>query len=144
MHLLIWFHKYFKVKHPHEVVSMISVEIPDPETHPVLYKLVCELIVHGPCGEMNRNTPCMKDGKCSKGFPKQFCEEITLGEDQYPKYHCHSEGRQHNVKGHMMDNTWVVPYAVLLLLRFLCHINGELTFKCEVHPVYPQVSLQGP
>jgi hypothetical protein len=108
---------------------MISAEFPDPVRCPGLYKVVCDMMTHGPCRELNRNAPCMKDGRCSKGFPKPFCEETTLIKDGYPKY-CHrNDGRQHNVRGHMLDNRWIVPYSPWLLWLFQCHINLEFTFN---------------
>ena len=72
MHLLIWFDRDSKIRHPHEVDSMISAEFPDPETHPLLYKLVCDMMTHGPCHDQDPRAPCMKDGKCGKHSPKPF------------------------------------------------------------------------
>jgi hypothetical protein len=129
MHLLIWFDKDFKIRDPHQVDSMTSAEFPDPVRYPGLYKVVCDKMTHGPCGEMNPGAPCMKDGKCSKRFPKPFCEETTLSEDGYPKYHHRNDGRQHNVRGHMLDNRWIVPYSPRLLWVLQCHINLKFTFN---------------
>jgi len=39
---------------------------------PLGYILVSEDIMHGPCGEKNWDCPCMKKGRCSKFYPKQF------------------------------------------------------------------------
>ena len=113
-----------------QTLQQISAELPDPETHPELYKLVCDMMIHGQCGAQNPNASCMQNGKCSKHFPKLFCEQTTLNEDGYPKYHCLNDGRQHNVRGHMVDKQWVVPYSPLLLIVFICQINSGLT--CNV------------
>ena len=88
MHLLIWLKREYKVSTPAEVDSMISAEFPDPLTHPRLFRLVSEMMTHGPCGEINPNSPCMKDCCCTKHFPKDFCDETTVNADGYPKYHC--------------------------------------------------------
>ena len=62
--------------------DVISVEIP-PITSPV-QELVITQMMHGPCGSLNLNSPCMIDGKCDKDFPKDFCNEDI---DGYPKYY---------------------------------------------------------
>ena len=129
MHLLIWLKREYKVSTPAEVDSMISAEFPDPLTHPRLFTLVSEMMTHGPCGDSNPNSPCMKDRRCTKHFPKDFCDETMVSEDGYPRYRRRNTGRQHEVRGHLMDNRWVVPYSPYLLLKMECHINMELTFN---------------
>ncbi|GKC70011.1 DNA helicase [Tanacetum coccineum] len=39
-------------------------------THPDGYRIVFEMMVHGPCGLANYDAVCMKDGKCGKKFTK--------------------------------------------------------------------------
>jgi Helitron helicase-like domain at N-terminus len=86
IHILIWLERDYKIRTPADVDSMISAEFPDPVTHPRLFRLVSEVMTHGPCGALNLNSPCMKDNRCGKKFPKDFSDETIIGEDGYPKY----------------------------------------------------------
>ena len=43
-------------------------------------------MVHGPCRILNPNAPCMEKGRCSKRFPKAFCESTKENNDGYPEY----------------------------------------------------------
>uniref|UniRef100_A0A8R7QZ16 Uncharacterized protein n=1 Tax=Triticum urartu TaxID=4572 RepID=A0A8R7QZ16_TRIUA len=60
--------------------SFISAEIPDPLLDPLGYALVSEFMMHGPCGDMNDKCICMKNGACSKYFPKDF-RDTTIVDD---------------------------------------------------------------
>jgi hypothetical protein len=60
--------------------SFISAEILDPTIDPLGYCLVAEHMMHGPCGALNPNSPCMKNNRCSKRYPKEFHEETNLDE----------------------------------------------------------------
>ncbi|KAG2659831.1 hypothetical protein PVAP13_1KG278905 [Panicum virgatum] len=101
----------------------ISAEIPDPKDDPLLYALVAEHMIHGPCGKDNPNCPCMKNGKCSKGFPKKFQEETTIDENGFAIYKRPNNGRYVQKGGVRLDNRWVVPYNPYLLKKFQAHIN---------------------
>lgn len=82
-------------------------------------------MVHGPCGEANKNSPCMVDGFCSKNYPKRYSPETTIDKDGFPTYRRREDGR-HVQKGDIrLDNRYVVPYNRDLLLRFQAHINVE-------------------
>jgi len=50
----------------------ISAEIPDSDTHPELSAFVVRHIIHGPCGEKRKTSPCMKDGQCNIHYPPAF------------------------------------------------------------------------
>jgi hypothetical protein len=132
MHMITCLHPSAKLQTPEDVDSFISAEFPDPDTEPELHELVKTYMVHGPCGDLNPNSPCMENGKCSKNFPKPFRDCTTLSEDGYASYRWQDDGRQHEVRGCQVDNCWVVPYSPYLLFRFQCHLNVECiaSMKC--------------
>ncbi|KAI5390770.1 hypothetical protein KIW84_075891 [Lathyrus oleraceus] len=66
--------------------SMVRAEIPKLECEPQLHEVVVRHMIHGPCGIINRKSPCMKDGHCKKRYPKQFLDETRQGTDSYPEY----------------------------------------------------------
>jgi hypothetical protein len=71
---------------PELIDSYLSAEIPDPNTDPLGYALVAKHMMHGPCGKDSPNSPCMKNGVCSKGFPKAFQSKTTLDENGFVLY----------------------------------------------------------
>jgi hypothetical protein len=124
-HLLIVLRAPYKLLTPADVDSVIRAYWPDPETEPKLFDTVKRVMVHGPCGAYDPNAPCMVDGKCSKGFPKPFQSSTAMDQDGYPKYYRPDDGRTYNVKGHELDNRWIVPYNPYMSAKYDCHINVE-------------------
>ncbi|KAJ1268745.1 hypothetical protein BS78_07G158400 [Paspalum vaginatum] len=107
------------------LLFLISVEIPDPEIDPLGYTLVAEHMMHGSCGEKNWNCPCMKKGKCSKFYPKDFVENTTFSENGFIVYRRRNNGIFIRREQHNLDNRWVVPHNLILLKRYQAHINVE-------------------
>ena len=68
-HILVWLCNRI---HLSQIDDVVSAELPDKENDPKLFEIITRQMVHGPCGNLNRNSPCMKDGRCSKNFPKPF------------------------------------------------------------------------
>jgi hypothetical protein len=66
---------------PSIIDKLISAEIPDKEQDPVAYAAVENYVIHGPCGEANKNSVCMEDNRCTKHFPKAFNPEATIDEE---------------------------------------------------------------
>lgn len=54
---------------PNEIDDVISSGIPDNEEGPLLHEIVTKNMIHGPCGILNPNSPCMVDQKCSHLYP---------------------------------------------------------------------------
>jgi hypothetical protein len=132
-HILLWLKEKIK---PNELDKIISAEIPDCKEDPLLHETVISHMVHGPCGPWNKNSPCMKDGKCSKRYPRKLIQETQTAEDGYPAYRRRKPGEGGFSKKITMscgtgyteveiDNRWIVPYSPLLLKIFQAHINVE-------------------
>ena len=108
--------------------QIISAEIHDKSTNPQLYKIVKHIMIHGPCGQQNINSPCMDKNveQSTKKFPKQFINN-TIIISGYPLYRRRNDGRTiHYSKNKWVNNMFVVPYNPYLLLKFNSHINLEV------------------
>ena len=81
--------------------------------------------MHGPCGSSNYNSPCMVDGKCSKHFPKNFNANTTIDEEGYPVYRRRDDRRTVEKGGVLLDNRYVGPHKVDLIVKYQAHINVE-------------------
>ncbi|XP_028799355.1 uncharacterized protein LOC114754711 [Neltuma alba] len=127
-HILLFLDPNDKINDPDAIDKVISAEIPDKHSSPLLYDLVKKYMIHGPCGAVNPKSPCMKDKKCGKYFPKKFNDNTTIDDDGYPTYRRKNDGRTIEVKGVPLDNRYVVPYNATLLCMFQGHINVE---KCN-------------
>ncbi|XP_019451814.1 PREDICTED: uncharacterized protein LOC109353911 [Lupinus angustifolius] len=124
-HLLIFLHPTNKYPSPDDIDRIISAEIPNPNDDPELYNLVKSNMIHGPCGSCNKSSPCMKGGKCSRYFPKQFQQSTIVDQDGYPVYMRRDNGNMVEKNGISLDNRYVVPYNPQLLRKYQAHINME-------------------
>jgi hypothetical protein len=124
-HILIFLQPASKYPAPADIDKIISAEIPDPKQHPELYSLVKKHMIHGPCGLARIGSPCMRNNKCSKYFPKQFTETTVVDQNGYPVYKRSANTQTIEKNGISLDNRHVVPYNVKLLLKYQAHINME-------------------
>ncbi|XP_058722666.1 uncharacterized protein LOC131594520 [Vicia villosa] len=124
-HILIFLHPSNKYPRPEDIDKIISAEVPDPVTHPRLYNLVKSHMVHGPCGLVNKDSPCMKDNKCSKFYPKKFQPATIVDQDGYPVYRRRNNGHTIEKNGVIFHSGHVVPHNPSLLLKYEAHINME-------------------
>ena len=104
----------------------MCTQIPDPDLNPKLYSIVKRCMMRSPCGVARKHSPCMRDGKCTKKFPKAFAERTTTGNDSYQVYQLSNNHCTVQVCGIKLDNRWVVPYKPHLLLKYNAHINVEI------------------
>lgn len=129
IHILLWLKDKIK---PEQIDTVISAEIPNPKTDPILFEVVKNNMIHGPCGQINPRCQCMSDGKCTKNFPKQLLQETQTGDDNYPKYRRRSPsdgGFTVKIPTQLgefeVDNRWIVPYNPLLSRLCKAHVNVE-------------------
>ncbi|XP_057757989.1 uncharacterized protein LOC130977011 [Arachis stenosperma] len=117
----------FKTQTPYDIDKYIIVEILDENERPNLNETVQNYMVHGPCSLYNRNLPCMKNGSCSKFYTKEFRQRTLIDEAEFPKNRPSDNGRTVKKKECILDNKFIVPYNLELLLKFEWHINVEYT-----------------
>ena len=145
-HILIILDDASKLQSVDDFDNIISAEIPDPVTHPALYATVVKTMIHGPCGVLNCDAPCMDDKICSKHFPKNFCEATNENDDGYPEYMRRDNGRtvQIKIKNRIIeaDNRWVVPYNPYLTTKYNCHINVEICSSVNYNYKLKFISVQ--
>ncbi|CAN0827162.1 hypothetical protein LINGRAHAP2_LOCUS908 [Linum grandiflorum] len=110
----------------------IAAGLPDPMIDPVGYEAVTKFMLHGPCGQTRPTSPCMKEGKCSKFFPKPFAPETTFDKNGYVTY-CRRATNISAIKsGANLDNTYVVTYNRDLVVKYQAHINVEICHKGQL------------
>ncbi|CAN0900844.1 ATP-dependent DNA helicase PIF1 [Linum grandiflorum] len=126
------------------VDKIISAELPDPLIDPIGYEAVTKFMLHGPCGEARLTSPCMKDGKCSKFFPKPFASETTFGKNGYVTYRRRATNISAIKSGANLDNSYVVPYNRDLVVKYQAHINVEICHKGQLIKYLFKYITKGP
>jgi hypothetical protein len=104
IHCLVWLADSNPEFSASAIDAFISAEIPDRDANPLGYALVEEFMIHGPCGDANKNFPCMKDDRCSKNFPKSFQDETIVNEFGFTIYKRRNDGRHVLKNGVKLDN----------------------------------------
>ncbi|KAM0826905.1 hypothetical protein ACQ4PT_068551 [Festuca glaucescens] len=143
-HTLIWLKIDTRDPTPAMIDQYISAEIPDYAVDPLGYALVEEFMIHGPCGELNPDSPCMKDGVCTKRFPKSYNEETIIDGLGFPVYRRRNNDRYVVKNGRKLDNRWVVSYNMGLLKKFQAHINVEWCNKTNLLKYLFKYLAKGP
>ncbi|GJS83376.1 DNA helicase [Tanacetum coccineum] len=124
-HTLLWVDSKNKITDASQIDEYISAELPDPVKDPKGYKLVSELMLHGPCGAANLSAPCTQNGTCNKSFPKRFNANMFFDSNGHTQYRRRDTGTHFMKHESRLDNCNVVPYNRVLCLSFEVHINVE-------------------
>lgn len=124
-HIILWTSTDTSQPTPTLIDSFVSAQIPDPKIDPLGYALVAEHMIHGPCGKYNVSCPCMKNGKCSKFFPKRYQEETCVDANGFAIYKRYQNDLYIDKGCLQLDNKWVVPHNISLLKKYQAHINVE-------------------
>ena len=69
-------------------------------------------MIHGPCGADNMFSPCMKEGCCSKFYPKSFAYLTTINTKGHPLYKGRKTGCYIEKGNIALDNCYVLPKEV--------------------------------
>lgn len=75
----------------------------------------------------------MKNGRCTKKYPRELIRETVHNDKGYPLYRRRTpedSGRRVEIQARngvvkIFDNSWVVPYSPFLCKLFNAHINVE-------------------
>ena len=108
-----------------QVDSIVSAKLPDATMYPAARAVVERQMIHDACAH-NRQARCMENGRCSKGYPKQYSDETLVNEDGYPTYQRPRNGDFVMKNNMRMTNMWVVPHNLYLCAKYNAHINVEI------------------
>ncbi|CAF0883254.1 unnamed protein product [Brachionus calyciflorus] len=126
-HILLILNNDSKFRTAKDVDLAINAQIPDPNQYPLAYRTVINSMIHGPCGNLNPNSSCMKNGICSKKYPRAFTESTILNSNGYPIYKRSANSIKVKINGkYEVDNSFVVPHNLLLATKYDAHINVEI------------------
>ncbi|KAI8732443.1 hypothetical protein BgiBS90_037218 [Biomphalaria glabrata] len=114
-----------KIRTKEDIDKYVCAELPNPDIQPRLFQIVTKCMVHGPCGTLNANSPCMKDDKCTKNFQKEFNAETQENTQGYPICR-RRQGITAIVGKYDIDNRWIVLNNPWLSQKFNAHINVEV------------------
>ncbi|XP_049392501.1 uncharacterized protein LOC125856887 [Solanum stenotomum] len=125
-HILFFLHETQKNPTTDHINRVISAEIPDYRAYPDGYNAVKNFMMHRPSGEQNPSCPCMKQGKCTKYFPKKYNDRTNFDSDGFLIYMRRKTGIEVKKNRASLDNRNVVPYNRDLLVQFDAYINVEV------------------
>ena len=93
-------------------------------------KKVMRMMVCGPCGSLNLQSKCIKNGIFTKVYPKPYMDVTTLVCDNYPYYQRVSPEyggwkftKMHTGTPWRVTNANIVPYSPYLIQKYNFIIN---------------------
>ncbi|GJS89880.1 DNA helicase [Tanacetum coccineum] len=124
-HTLLWIDESVRPRRDEDIDMYVSAELPAQHADPQGYRIVSELMMHGPCGLANPSAACTQNNKCKKDFPKEYCNQTYVDKGGFVHYKRRDTGVTTTRQNVGLDNRYVVPYNKQLLLAFYAHINVE-------------------
>jgi hypothetical protein len=109
---------------PTEIDRIISTKVLDLNKDPQPYD-VKQFMVHSPYSSLNPNSSHMIGNKCRKHFPKKYYSETTIDEDDFPIYRKRDNERFVDKNDIKLDNHFIVPHNINVLVKYQLHINVE-------------------
>jgi hypothetical protein len=103
-----------KILSTRHIDSVVTAEVPDPDTEPELHNLVATHMLHPMC-DIDTSHGCRHDANgvlcdCRRHFPKQMSAATVIVADGYPMYRRRG---QHTITlrdGRIVTDNWVVPF----------------------------------
>jgi hypothetical protein len=98
VHIIIFLAEEDRPRTAEKVDGIVTAELPpNPSERGItqeekvrrkrLWDIVVTNMIHGPCGQLDKDAQCMEDGKCTKKFPKHFKERTIVDPDTtHPVY----------------------------------------------------------
>ncbi|GBN32487.1 hypothetical protein AVEN_89335-1 [Araneus ventricosus] len=122
-HILLTLDSCSKIRNKDDIDNSVCADLPNQSVNPRLFKIVSKCLIHGPCGRVNPNSPCMRKGTCSKNFPKALNEATEENVNGYPIYQRRAR-ESVKVGKHEIDKRWIVPYNPWLIKKI------QRPYKC--------------
>ncbi|GJV69191.1 DNA helicase [Tanacetum coccineum] len=123
---LLWIDEYVQPHQDEDIDMYVSVELSSQHADPQGYRIVSELMMHGPCGLANLSATCTQNNsRCKKDFPKEYCNQTYVDKSRFVHYKRRDTGVTTTRQNVGLDNKYIVPYNKQLLLTFYAHINVE-------------------
>ncbi|CAN1147166.1 ATP-dependent DNA helicase PIF1 [Linum perenne] len=144
VHMILWLAEPDKMTTSDLVDKHISAELPNPTIDPVGYAAVTKFMLHGPCGDARPSSPCMKENRCSKFFPKAYAAATTFDENGYVTYRRRATNISATKSNSILDNAFVVPYNRDLIVKYQAHINVEICHKGQLIKYLFKYITKGP
>nr|GEW97983.1 helitron helicase-like domain-containing protein [Tanacetum cinerariifolium] len=126
-HMLIWIDEKDKIQCAEDIDRYISAELPDPIEDPEGYKIISEMMIHGPCGPHEPTAPCMKENNCSKKFLKRYNDTTYFDKDGFKDMEPSAMCKSRIIGGlaHVHPSAGELYYLRILL----CHHKGCKSYE---------------
>ena len=119
-----------KILSARHIDAVVTAEVPNPSSDPVLHELVTKHMLHPQC-DIDDSLGCRRDNKnevcpCVRYYPKDMSQDTVVFPDGYPRYRRRGRWTTKRRCGTVVTDNWVVPYNAYLLRRYGCHLNCEI------------------